>query len=66
MGYIQAEQLNLHVNRRKMVKRAGIVLGASGALAALAIPTGAISKESDGDDVGWAPQVPRYRTVLDI
>jgi hypothetical protein len=43
-----SEQLNLHVNRRNMLKRAGIVLGASGALAALATPAGA-TKDKDED-----------------
>lgn len=111
------EQPDLLVNRRKMLKRAGMVLGASGALAALVIPAGATSGEDDADEIaglwhgvvsakdnsfspfktfelyggiwissgqpdltpgspgelpmgyiqaGWALQVPRYRTVLDI
>jgi NAD(P)-dependent dehydrogenase (short-subunit alcohol dehydrogenase family) len=42
-----SEQLNLHVNRRIMLKRAGMVLGASGALATLAIPAGATSEDHD-------------------
>jgi hypothetical protein len=42
-----SEQLNVHVNRRNMLKRAGIVLGASGVLATLAIPAGATSEDHD-------------------
>jgi hypothetical protein len=45
------EQPDLLVNRRKMLKRAGMVLGASGALAALAIPAGATSGEDDADEI---------------
>jgi len=39
----------LNVNRRRMLKGAGIVLGASGALAALAAPLGAAGEDEDRD-----------------
>jgi hypothetical protein len=42
---------NLPVDRRSMLKRAGMVLGASGTLAALAIPSGATSQDPDGDAI---------------
>jgi hypothetical protein len=41
------EQPNLQASRRQMLKRAGMVLGASGALAALVIPAGATSEDQD-------------------
>jgi hypothetical protein len=41
------EQPNLQVNRRQILKRAGIVLGASGAIAALAIPASADGQDHD-------------------
>ena len=43
------EQVSLNVNRRRMLKGAGIVLGASGALAALAAPLGAAGEDEDRD-----------------
>jgi len=47
------EQPSLKVDRRRALKRAGIVLGASGALAALAIPSGASPQdEGQGEILG--------------
>ncbi len=45
------EQPSLKVDRRQVLKRAGMVLGASGALAALAIPAGARSVDQDADEI---------------
>ncbi len=45
------EQPNLQANRRQMLKRAGMVLGASGAFAALATPAGATSEDQDADEI---------------
>ena len=41
------KQPNLQVNRRQILKRAGAVLGASGAIAAFAIPAGADGQDHD-------------------
>jgi len=47
------EQPSMKVDRRSVLKRAGIVLGASGALAALAIPSGASPQdEGQGEILG--------------
>lgn len=55
------EPSNLRVNRRQMLKRAGMVLGASGALAALAVPAEAEKNngEKDADEI-----VGLWRTVV--
>lgn len=45
------EQPNFKVNRRHMLKGAGMFLGASGALAALAVPAGATSEDEDADEI---------------
>src|SRR5258708_15274851 len=45
------EQPSLKVNRRHMLKGAGMFLGASGTLAALATPAGASSEDEDADDI---------------
>lgn len=47
------EQPNFKLNRRHMLKGAGMFIGASGALAALAVPAGASNNngEEDTDDI---------------
>jgi hypothetical protein len=45
------EHPDLLVNRRKLLKRAGMVVGAGGALAALALPGGATSKDCEADEI---------------
>lgn len=53
------EQPNLRVNRRHMLKGAGMFLGASGALAALAVPAGATSENENANEI-----VGLWRTVV--
>jgi hypothetical protein len=53
------KQPNLRVNRRHMLKGAGMFLGASGALAAFAVPAGATSEDEDADEI-----VGLWRTVV--
>jgi hypothetical protein len=46
------EQPSLKVNRRHVLKGAGMFLGAGGALAALATPAGGTSGDQDVDEIG--------------
>jgi hypothetical protein len=45
------ERRCFEVNRRHMLKGAGMFLGASGAHSALAIPAGATSEDKDADEI---------------
>ena len=65
----QPEQPNLKPDRRNMFKRAGMLLGAGGALAALASPAGAQSDQNENGIVGlWlstvsVPGIPSFSVI---